>query len=109
MRNGLVETLCQVDVPQTANNNWDNYRMLEGTLSADLPAGDHVLRLTITAPYCNIDKVQFDCVYDGIEAAEAAAPNTDGNIYNVYGMKVGPGYKGIVIKDGKKMLNRDKR
>ena len=68
-----------------------------------------MLRLTITAPYCNIDKVQFDCVYDGIEAAVADAQNTDGNIYNVYGMKVGPGYKGIVIKDGKKMLNRDKR
>ena len=109
VRNGLVETLCQVDVPQTANNNWDNYRMLEGTLSADLPAGDHVLRLTITAPYCNIDKVQFDCVYDGIEAAVADAQNTDGDTYNVYGMKVGPDYKGIVIKDGKKMLNRNKR
>ena len=109
VRNGLVETLCQVDVPQTANNNWDNYRMLEGTLSADLPAGDHVLRLTITAPYCNIDKVQFDCVYDGIEAAVADAQNTDGDTYNVCGMKVGPGYKGIVIKNGKKMLNRDKR
>jgi len=30
----------------------------------------------------------------------------DGSIYNLQGMKVNEGYKGVVIKNGKKVINK---
>jgi hypothetical protein len=35
-----------------------------------------------------------------------AAQATDGAVYNLAGQKVGNDFKGIVIKDGKKMLQK---
>ena len=42
----------------------------------------------------------------GIEAAEAAEAEADGPVYNVAGQQVGEDYKGIVIKNGKKYLQK---
>lgn len=44
---------------------------------------------------------------DGIKSLQnVAATADDGNCYNVAGQKVNPSYKGIVIKNGKKVLNK---
>jgi len=59
VENGQQTTLCQVNVPQTGDNNWNTYTKLEGELSQPLEAGRQVLRITITGGYCNIDKVVF--------------------------------------------------
>lgn len=48
----------KVTVPQTAEDSWDVYEEISlGDIS--LTEGSHTLRLTITNPYCNIDKLVF--------------------------------------------------
>ena len=65
------------------------------------------MRVTINSPYCNIDKIELILIEgDGIELVNAEEQAADGAIYNVVGMKVGADYKGIVIRNGKKMLKR---
>ena len=64
VKNGQLTTLCQVDVPQTADNDWNQYVKLEGELSQPLEAGRQVLRITVTGGYCNIDKIVFKEVKD---------------------------------------------
>ena len=45
-------------------------------------------------------------VTDGIETVNAANFNANGVIYNLAGQKVGADFKGIVIKNGVKVLNK---
>lgn len=107
VRNGVVTTLCTVSVPQTASNSWDTYKVVKGTLSQKLEAGPQILRITITGANCNIDKIKFNCtVSDGIEEVTGDDTQVDGPTYNLQGIQVGPDYKGIVIKNGKKYFNR---
>ncbi len=107
VRNGSITNLCKVNVSQTANNSWDTYKKFEGNLSTRLEAGEQILRITINSPYCNIDKIELILVEgDGIEMVNADEPSADAATYNVVGMKVGAGYKGIVIRNGKKMLKK---
>ncbi len=42
----------------------------------------------------------------GIEGIETDNADSDAPVYNVYGVKVDKSYKGIVIKNGKKFINR---
>ena len=57
VKDGQLTTLCQVDVPQTGDNDWGTYTKIEGELNVPLEAGRQVLRITITGGYCNIDKL----------------------------------------------------
>lgn len=106
VEDGKITSLCKVNVPQTGSNNWDTYQTVTGYLSKNLEVGNQILRFTINGANCNIDKVEFICtVSDGLEvitSAEAA----DNTTYNLYGIKVGADYKGIVIRNGKKYLNK---
>ena len=101
-------TLCQVNVPQTASNSWSTYRAIKGELNRPLQKGKHILRLTITGPYCNIDRVELKFNGDNsinddimIQSPQSLSP-----IYNVFGAKVDSNYKGIVIVKGKKILQK---
>ena len=103
VNNGKLTKLCQVDVPQTGNNNWDTYKTVEGKLSQPLEAGPQRLRLIITGSLCNIDKIEFTCT----ESTAINAVYTDeqpGTLYNLSGQKVDANYKGIVIRNGRKMM-----
>ena len=42
----------------------------------------------------------------GVETVKAVATPANGVIYNLAGQKVGSDYKGIVIKDGRKMVQK---
>lgn len=104
--NGTLTTLATVQVPQTGNNNWDAYTSIKGNLSRALEEGQQILRVTITGASCNIDKIALQCIEStGIEgvACEEEQPTTN-VIYNLAGMRVDENYKGIVIKNGKKVL-----
>ena len=107
VKDGKVTNLCKVNVSQTGNNSWDTYKAFEGNINTRLEAGEQIMRITINSPYCNIDKIELILVEgDGIELVNAEEQTADGAIYNVVGMKVGADYKGIVIRNGKKMLKR---
>ena len=104
-KNGTLTNLCRVSVPQTGNSSWDTYRTVSGTVG-DLEAGEQVIRFTITGAYCNIDNVTFKLDPTGIEMITDNEKRNTGDIYNLYGIKVGENYKGVVIKNGKKYVNK---
>ena len=99
-----VTSLARVTVPKTGDNDWGTYRVVKGNLSRQLQAGPQIIRFTITGASCNIDKVEFKCtVPDGIEDT-ILQPSAVNRIYNLAGQPVNANYKGIVIKNGKKIL-----
>ena len=106
VKDGKVTNLARVNVPQTGSGNWDTYKVVKGKLSSNLETGEQIIRFTINGAQCNIDKVELICTSSGIELVERLDQTTNGNIYNVYGMKVDANYKGIIIRNGKKILNK---
>ena len=103
---GKVTTLAKVSVPQTGNNNWDTYKVVEGELSQDLELGQQIIRFTITGQQCNIDKVELICVSSGIRDMLYNIPVTDQKSYDLFGRRVNDNYKGIIIRNGKKHINK---
>lgn len=101
-----ITKLADVKVPQTGDNNWDTYKVVEGTLNKDLESGEQILRITITGSNCNIDKIQFICTAAGISEVIADTESMNGAVYNLSGQKVDANYKGIVIQNGKKRLSK---
>ena len=73
--NGFVE-LCKVSVPQTGDNNWDNYHVVKGAFNVPLEEGQHVLRVTIDGGNCNLDKMVLTH-----NADDDPAENVDPNFY----------------------------
>lgn len=103
---GTTKTLLATfDVPQTANNDWGTYTTLSKDITTTLTAGEQVFRITIKGKQCNIDKLIFTLKQstgiDDIEADNQSAP-----VFNLKGQKVSEGYKGFVIRNGRKVLKR---
>lgn len=97
---GKEKSLGTVVVPQTGSLN--TYEVKTGKIRNTLDEGKHTLRINITNGRCNIDKVAFVCP-EGISEVE----DTDadyGVSYNLSGQKVDAGYRGIVIRNGKKLI-----
>ena len=103
---GSPTTLAKVSVPQTANNDWSKYTTVEGELSKDLEAGEQILRITITGDNCNIDKLELKCTSSGIHDMLYDIPVTNQKSYDLLGRKVNSNYKGIIIRNGKKYINK---
>ena len=103
---GSMVTLAKVDVPQTGDNDWSKYKTVSGDLKAPLEAGNQIIRITINSPYVNLDKIEFKLGGTGIRSFENDANPSDESLYNLYGMKVDKNYKGIIIKNHKKLLNK---
>ena len=101
-----VTTLANVKVPKDANGSWDNYTTVKGKLSKHLDVGKQIIRITITGAYCNIDKIQFTNTLDTDVEMIIDTDSQVSESYNLYGIKVDSNYKGIVVKDGEKILNR---
>ena len=95
-----------VSVPQTGNNDWGTYKTVEGNLKKDLEAGQQILRITITGNNCNIDKLELKCISSGIHDMLYDVPVTNQNSYDLFGRKVDNNYKGIIIRNGKKYINK---
>ena len=99
-------SLCKVNVPQTGNNDWSNYQVVTGEISTPLEAGQQILRITINKPYVNLDKIELKQGGTGIKLVKDDVSSEGQNTYNLYGMKVNKNYKGIMIKNGKKIINK---
>lgn len=107
IENGKVTTLGKISVPQTGDGDWSNYTVVSGNIAKELKSGKQVLRITIDGANCNIDKINLKLVRStGIEGLNTAEPTDSEGTYNTAGQKVSDAYKGIVIKNGKKVLNR---
>ena len=104
--NGTITKLADVKVPQTGNNDWGTYKVVEGFLGKPLEAGQQILRLTITGSNCNIDKIQFSLDTSGITDITTDSSASLQGSFDLFGRKVDNNYKGIIIKNGKKHINR---
>ena len=100
---GTEKTLGTVTVPQTGS--LDTYEVKTGKIRNPLKAGQQKLRITVTGGSCNIDKVNLVSTETGI--MEVTRDNdTTGDSYNLAGQKVDTNYKGIVIRNGKKIIRK---
>lgn len=80
----------KISVPQTGNNNWDNYTTVMGETLVDLQAGEHVLKLAIEGANCNIDKLIFsDEPITGIEGETVTAFDGEYDVYSIMGVYQG--------------------
>ncbi|SOD15993.1 Carbohydrate binding module (family 6) [Fibrobacter sp. UWB16] len=86
----------EVSVPQTADNKWDTYKMIDVKEKVALKAGKHVLKLEITANYANIDWIQFSQLgevppYEGIAKVRLDMTEAESNfsVYSMQGQKLG--------------------
>ena len=102
--NNGVNNICKVNIPQTGDNSWSNYQSVTGDLGY-LDAGLQILRVTIDGSYCNIDRIELILDSDDVSYILPDDRNANGIRYNLGGSIVGDGYKGIVIINGKKILN----
>jgi hypothetical protein len=100
---GNETSLGLVKVPNTGDKN--TYQVKSGNITSAIKEGLHTLRINVTGGSCNIDKINFICTepVSGIDDVVIDNNNT-GDSYNLSGQKVGTGYKGIVIRNGKKIV-----
>ena len=105
MKDGKETQLFSVSVPQTGDNNWGTYKTVSGNIKSPLESGKQVIRLTITGSSCNIDKVYLSFV-SSVKYVTPDDVKANGTRYNLGGAIVGDDYKGIVIIDGKKVLQK---
>ena len=106
---GVTTILASINVPKTTD--WDTYTTVKGNLLRDLEEGEQVLRLTVVNAGCNIDKIKLNCTLNTdvpqiTEAPQTSTLNSQTSYYNLLGQPVGPSYRGIVIKNGRKFLMR---
>jgi hypothetical protein len=108
VKNGRVTaTLATINVPQTGNSDWGKYTTVEGEFSKELEAGEQILRFTITGANCNIDKVELEsAATTGIEDINLNGNSSRQGSYDLFGRKVNSNYKGIIIQNGKKHINK---
>lgn len=102
VQNGKVTDLTsKIAVPN--GGTWDTYTTVTGKLKQELKSGKQVIRLTITNPYCNIDKFELKCTKVGIE--EIHGDEAEDNVmYNLTGQAVDRNYRGVVVRNGKKYI-----
>ena len=108
---GNEKSLGSVSVPQTGS--LDTYQVKTGKIRNTIGEGSQKLRITITSGNCSIDKVKFICTEptairsqesgDGSQETGDGSQET-GTSYNLAGQRVSAGYKGIVVRRGKKVF-----
>ena len=105
IKNGSSTRLCKIQVPQTGNNNWGTYNVIKvDKLSKPLEEGEQIIRITIDGKQCNIDKIELKPVSTGID--NVTVDKKAGKTYNLKGQQTNANHKGIVIKNGKKFINK---
>ena len=106
VKDGSLVNLAKVEVPQIGNNDWNIYDVVTGDFSAPLEEGTQTIRITIEKPYVNLDKIELKLAGTGIQTVKNDASATGQHIYNLYGMKVDQSYKGIILKNGQKWIQK---
>ena len=99
---GNETSMPLVKVP---NKGKDTYEVKTGNVKEALKEGLFTLRIDVTGGKCFVDKIKFNCTEpaSGIDEVEAF-DEVNGPAYNLMGVPVNAGYRGIVIKNGKKVV-----
>jgi GH35 family endo-1,4-beta-xylanase len=101
--NGNEQSLGLVKVPNTGSK--DTYQAKTGNVKESLNEGLYTLRIVGGGGNCNIDNIKFTCTEPVSGISDVLVDDAaDAPAYNLMGVPVNAGYRGIVIKNGKKML-----
>ena len=76
----------KITIPQTADNDWGVYEEVE-IGKFQLQEGEHILRMTITNPYCNIDKLAFSSTSNSTSVKEIESINKFSGECNIYSLQ----------------------
>ena len=109
VKGSSLVNLCNINVPQTDNGLWSTYKAVKGTFKVPLEAGTQRLRVTITSPYGNLDKLVLRPKgSSGISERRLADGDMSktGVWYTLDGRQINglPTYKGVYILNGKKVV-----
>lgn len=101
--NGNEKSLGLVKVPNTGSK--DVYQTKAASIRESFNEGLHTLRIVATGGNCNIDNIKFICTEPASGINEVMSDDaTDTPAYNLMGVPVNAAYRGIVIKNGKKVM-----
>lgn len=101
---GTEKTLANVTLPKTGS--LDSYQVKTGKIRNAIKAGKQTLRITVTGGNFNFDKVEFTCIEPSGITELTDDDTATGNTYNISGQKVNDNYRGIIIRNGKKVIKR---
>jgi hypothetical protein len=101
---GEETTLGNISVPNTGS--LDVYQTKKGTFRNLIETmGHQKLRIMFTTGTCHIDNVKLICKEPISDINEIMSDDaSDTPAYNLMGVPVSAGYRGIVIKNGKKIF-----
>jgi GH35 family endo-1,4-beta-xylanase len=97
----------EISIPmvKVPNKGKDTYEVKTGNVKTAFKEGLHTLRIIVTGGTCNIDKIKFTCTEPASGIDEIMSDDaSNAPAYNLMGVPVNAGYRGIVIKNGKKMF-----
>ena len=100
--NGNEKSLGLVKVPNTGDKNV--YQTRTANISENFSEGLFTLRLVGTGGTCNIDNIKFTCTEPAGISDVMNDDASDAPAYNLMGVPVNANYRGIVIKNGKKVV-----
>ena len=101
---GNEKSLGLVKVPNTGSK--DVYQSRTGTIRESFSEGLYTLRIVGTGGTCNIDNIKFTCTEPAGISDVMNDDASDAPAYNLMGVPVNANYRGIVIKNGKKVVVR---
>ena len=93
---------------RSGTGSWSTYKTSKSATKKLFEAGKHIIRVTFTNGNINLDSFTLTCVEDmtpveDVIVKDNAKPDV---FYNLRGQKVDEHYRGIVIKNGRKMLKK---
>jgi len=97
-----VSYLRAFGVPETGSGV---FTTVTSKSTKELEEGRYKIRIYISAAGCEIDKINI--VLDGVDDIDEIPEDNaseSGAIYNIAGQRVSETYKGVIIKNGKKIL-----
>jgi len=97
----------EISIPmvKVPNKGKDTYEVKTGNVKTAFKEGLHTLRINVTGGTCNIDKIKFTCTEPASGIDEIMSDDaSNAPAYNLMGVPVNAGYRGIVIKNGKKIF-----
>lgn len=104
---GKLTTLWSISCAGTGA--WSTYKVRKSTAKKELLEGKHIIRVTFKNGNVNLDKFELKCAesYTGLEDLSVdVIPAQPVSTFNLSGQKVDSNYRGIVIKNGKKILQK---
>lgn len=99
------------NVSRSGTGAWGTYKSCKSSTKKRLEAGKQIIRVTFKNGNVNLDNITLNMVEDltpvedVMADEEIVAPSKTGT-FNLSGQKVNGNYRGIIIKDGKKILKR---